>query len=124
MQLNMNKDSQDHISKAILVGIVTRDNSADEVEKELDELARLLDTAGGEEFARLVQNKETPDPRTVICSGKVYELSELCRNNGVKLVIFDTRFMQESFCIGIETFTTQHPFVSGKIKETGGVFCG
>jgi len=90
MQLNMNKDSQDHISKAILVGIVTRDNSADEVEKELDELARLLDTAGGEEFARLVQNKETPDPRTVIGSGKVYELSELCRNNGVKLVIFDT----------------------------------
>ena len=90
MQLNMNKDSQNHISKAILVGIVTRDNSADEVEKELDELARLLDTAGGEEFARLVQNKETPDPRTVIGSGKVYELSELCRNNGVKLVIFDT----------------------------------
>lgn len=90
MQLNMNKDSQNHISKAILVGIVTRENSADEVEKELDELARLLDTAGGEEFARLVQNKETPDPRTVIGSGKVYELSELCRNNGVKLVIFDT----------------------------------
>lgn len=92
MQLNMNKDSQNHISKAILVGIVTRENSADEVEKELDELARLLDTAGGEEFARLVQNKETPDPRTVIGSGKVYELSELCRNNGVKLVIFDTEF--------------------------------
>jgi GTP-binding protein HflX len=52
-------------------------------------LARLLDTAGGEEVARLVQNKETPDPRTVIGSGKVWELSELCRNNGVKLVVFD-----------------------------------
>ena len=88
MQLNF-KDSQEHISKAVLVGIVTRDDSAEEVEKELDELARLLDTAGGEEFARLVQNKETPDPRTLLGSGKIAELSELCKNNGIKLVIFD-----------------------------------
>lgn len=88
MQLNFN-DAKEHISKAVLVGIVTRDTTAEEVEKELDELARLLDTAGGEEVARLVQNKETPDPRTVIGSGKVWELSELCRNNGVKLVVFD-----------------------------------
>ena len=88
MQLNFN-DAKEHISKAVLVGIVTRDTNGDEVEKELDELARLLDTAGGEEVARLVQNKETPDPRTVIGSGKIWELSELCRNNGVKLVVFD-----------------------------------
>ena len=88
MQLNFN-DAKEHISKAILVGIVTRDTNGEEVEKELDELARLLDTAGGEEVARLVQNKETPDPRTVIGSGKIWELSELCRNNGVKLVVFD-----------------------------------
>ena len=88
MQLNFN-DAKEHISKAVLVGIVTRETNAEEVENELDELARLLDTAGGEEVARLVQNKETPDPRTVIGSGKIYELSELCRNNGVKLVVFD-----------------------------------
>ncbi len=88
MQLNFS-DAKEHISKAVLVGIVSRDTNAEEVEKELDELARLLDTAGGEEFARLVQNKETPDPRTVIGSGKINELKELCENNGVKLVIFD-----------------------------------
>lgn len=88
MQLDF-KEGKEHISKAILIGIVTRENSADEVEKELDELARLLDTAGGEEFARLVQNKETPDPRTMIGSGKISELAELCKNNGIKLVIFD-----------------------------------
>lgn len=88
MQLNFS-DAKEHISKAVLVGIVSRDTDAEEVEKELDELARLLDTAGGEEFARLVQNKETPDPRTVIGSGKINELKELCENNGVKLVIFD-----------------------------------
>ena len=88
MQLNF-KEAQEHISKAVLVGIVTRENDAIEVEKELDELARLLDTAGGEEFARLVQNKDTPDPRTLIGKGKVEELSDLCKNNGIKLVIFD-----------------------------------
>ena len=89
MQINI-KDSKEHISRAVLVGIVTRETSPEEVEKELDELARLLDTAGGEEFARLVQNKDTPDPRTVIGSGKIAELADLCANNGVKLVIFDT----------------------------------
>ena len=89
MQMNFSKNNEEHISKAILVGIVTRENSAEEVEKELDELARLLDTAGGEEFARLIQNKDTPDPRTMIGSGKIAELSELCKNNGIKLVIFD-----------------------------------
>ena len=88
MQLNFN-DAKEHISKAVLVGIVTRDTNTEEVEKELDELARLLDTAGGEEFARLVQNKDTPDPRTLLGSGKIWELSELCRNNGIKLAIFD-----------------------------------
>ncbi len=88
MQMNLKK-AEDRISGAVLVGIVTRESSADEVERELDELARLLDTAGGEEIARLVQNKETPDPRTVIGSGKIAELAELCRKNDVELVIFD-----------------------------------
>ena len=31
----------------------------------------------GEVFARVVQNKSTPDPRTLIGSGKVKELSDL-----------------------------------------------
>ena len=75
--------------QAILVGVVTRDDDAEEVEVSLDELARLLDTAGGEVFARVVQNKATPDPRTLIGSGKVGELAELCRNNQVGLVVFD-----------------------------------
>ncbi|MBR6781741.1 MAG: GTPase HflX [Clostridia bacterium] len=75
--------------QAVLVGVVTRDDDPDEVEVGLDELARLLDTAGGEVFARVVQNKSTPDPRTLIGSGKVQELSELCRNNEIGLVVFD-----------------------------------
>lgn len=89
MQFNLNEKQNEH-SRAVLVGIVTRENDADEVERELNELARLLDTAGGEELARMVQNKETPDPRTVIGSGKIRELSEVCEKNEVDLVVFDT----------------------------------
>ena len=75
--------------QAVLVGVVTRDDDPDEVEVGLDELARLLDTAGGEVFARVVQNKSTPDPRTLIGSGKVQELADLCRNHSIGLVVFD-----------------------------------
>lgn len=76
-------------SRAVLVALCPDNDRAEEIEKSLDELARLLDTAGGEAVARLVQNKDTPDVRTVIGSGKVAELKTLCENNQIQLVIFD-----------------------------------
>ena len=85
----MTRKESDGPVKAILVGVVTKEDDPDEVEISLDELARLLDTAGGEVFARVVQNKSTPDPRTLIGSGKVAELAELCRNHSIGLVVFD-----------------------------------
>ncbi len=80
---------EEEATVAVLVGVVTRDDDPDEVEVSLDELARLLDTAGGSIYARVVQNKSTPDPRTLIGSGKVAEIAELCRVGGVNLVVFD-----------------------------------
>ena len=76
-------------TKAILVGICVNDTDDDEVEKSLDELERLLDTAGGVCFAKLIQNKDKPDPRTLIGSGKVQELAALCHGYDVELVVFD-----------------------------------
>ena len=76
-------------TKAVLVGICTDDADSEELEKSLAELERLLDTAGGVCFAKLIQNKDKPDPRTLIGSGKVRELASLCRGNGVELVVFD-----------------------------------
>ena len=76
-------------TKAVLVGIVTDRSDAEEIEKSVRELGQLLDTAGGETFAVVIQNKSTPDPRTLIGKGKVQEIGELCANNGIKLVIFD-----------------------------------
>ncbi len=76
-------------TRAVLVGLCTDDRLAKELEVSLSELERLLDTAGGVAFATLVQNKDKPDPRTLIGSGKVAELAELCHANDVELVVFD-----------------------------------
>ena len=74
---------------AILVGIAERGNEVAECERSLDELERLLDTAGGKAVARVIQVKDSFDPRTCVGSGKVKEISEMCKNMEVKLVVFD-----------------------------------
>lgn len=83
------KDSEIVKSEAIIVGIAERGSDVPECERSLDELERLLDTAGGRVFARVMQVKDSFDPRTCIGSGKVKEISELCDNNCIELVIFD-----------------------------------
>ncbi len=83
------KDSEIVKSSAILVGIAERGSDVPECERSLDELSRLLDTAGGSAFARVIQVKDSFDPRTCIGSGKVAEISELCKDNSIELVIFD-----------------------------------
>lgn len=76
--------------RGVLVGIEDGNTTHAQVEAELDELSRLLDTAGGITVARVIQNKATPDPRTWIGSGKVAEIAALCEANEVDLVVFDT----------------------------------
>ena len=74
---------------AILVGIAERSSEVDECERSLAELERLLDTAGGECYAKVIQVKDSFDPRTCIGSGKVTEIKEMCEGAGIDLVIFD-----------------------------------
>ena len=76
--------------RCILVGVVWGRETQESVDKSLDELERLVDTAGGETVARVTQNKDTPDTRTVIGSGKAAELAYLCEVNDVTLVVFDS----------------------------------
>ena len=78
------------MTKAILVGVAKKGYDNGECEKSLAELERLLDTAGGTAFAKMIQSKESENPRTCIGSGKLEELKELCSNNDIHLVVFDT----------------------------------
>ena len=74
---------------AILVTIAEKGSDVAECERSLDELERLLHTAGGSAVARVIQIKDKFDPRTCIGSGKVDEISEICKKEEIKLVIFD-----------------------------------
>ena len=74
---------------AILVSIAESGAKVKECEISLDELERLLNTAGANACAKVIQVKDSYDPRTCIGKGKVNELSELCKANNIKLVVFD-----------------------------------
>ncbi len=75
--------------KAVLVSIFIKGSDREAADASLNELALLLDTAGGEFFAFFTQEKESVDVATAIGSGKVKELAEVCSNNDVHLVVFD-----------------------------------
>jgi GTP-binding protein HflX len=79
------------IERAVLVGlnadVFTKEETA--TEETLDELEALLETAGGECCARLLQNRHAPDPHSFIGEGKVEELCELIAAHDANMVIFD-----------------------------------
>lgn len=81
--------SDKEIQKAILVGIASKSSELTECETSLDELERLADTAGAKVCAKVIQIKDSYDPRTLIGSGKVSEISALVSNEESSLVIFD-----------------------------------
>ncbi|MBE6605705.1 MAG: GTPase HflX [Ruminococcaceae bacterium] len=77
------------LEKAVLAAVDLPEMDEGECERSLDELESLLDTAGGEVFARVIQAKSSPDSRTCLGSGKIKELAELCKSNNIDVVIFD-----------------------------------
>ena len=74
--------------RAILVGI-DRPGSPWPVDSSLEELARLVDTAGADVVATTTQRLNAPNPRTFVGSGKAEEIAELCRAHAADLVVFD-----------------------------------
>ncbi|MEJ7765254.1 MAG: GTPase HflX [Acidimicrobiales bacterium] len=75
--------------RIILVGVVHPGQSEDEVEAGLDELAQLIDTAGADVQARVLQRRDRPDPATYIGSGKAEELHLLSLEVDADTVVFD-----------------------------------
>jgi len=75
--------------KAVLVGIASRAVPRAVAEEHLDELERLLDTAGGVEVARFVKERAAPDPATFVGKGAVEEIGAAAADERAKLVVFD-----------------------------------
>ena len=77
--------------RAVLAGLAAasmepRERSTD---VSMQELAALVETAGGEVVGMLLQNKQTPDPRSFLGEGKVAELKECIAANECDLAVFD-----------------------------------
>ena len=65
------------------------DRSERSTESSMEELAALVETAGGEVVVTLIQNRPTPDPRSFIGDGKVAEMKALIAMNNCDLAVFD-----------------------------------
>lgn len=75
--------------KIVLVGMITPDTSQEEVEASLDELALLVDTAGADVKARVLQRRDTPDPATYVGRGKAEEIHQISLEVDSDTVVFD-----------------------------------
>jgi len=84
-------NTQEKIEKAVLVGLSAHSLNNDEnaTESSMEELAALLETAGGKCVGVVTQSKDSPDPRTFIGEGKVAEVKELVRAMEADMVVFD-----------------------------------
>ena len=85
------RETKEIRDSVVLVGlnspVLKKEENADE--GSMEELAALVETAGGETVGTILQNRVSPDPRTFIGEGKVEEVREFCRNSGATMVIFD-----------------------------------
>ena len=75
--------------KIVLVGVALPHQTDEQVDASLDELELLVDTAGADVVARLVQRREAPDHTWYIGKGKVDELKGICLAVDADTVVFE-----------------------------------
>lgn len=77
------------LEKAVLIGVVTREQNEEQSKEYLDELEFLTYTAGGEVVKRFTQKMEIPNPKTFIGTGKMEEVELFIKENDIGTAIFD-----------------------------------
>ena len=84
-------NTKENIQRAVLVGLNAHSLNNDEnaTDTSMEELAALLETAGGQSVGVVLQSKDSPDPRTFIGEGKVAEVKELVHAMNADMVVFD-----------------------------------
>ncbi len=76
--------------KIVLVGVALGNETLDDAEAGLDELSALIDTAGADEHARVVQRRDEPDRVYFVGKGKAEELKTVSHAVDADTVVFDT----------------------------------
>ncbi|HEY8688988.1 MAG TPA: GTPase HflX [Chitinophagaceae bacterium] len=75
--------------KAVLVGLVNKEQTEHLLNEYLDELAFLAETAGAKAVKRFTQRLPHPDSRTFIGKGKLEEIKKYVKDRDIELAIFD-----------------------------------
>src|SRR5277367_1184450 len=75
--------------KAVLVAVIQQDQTEQQVNEYLDELAFLAETAGAKTMRKFVQKLAHPDSKTFIGKGKLEEIKSYVQGKDIRVVIFD-----------------------------------
>ena len=77
------------LERAVLIGIITKNQDEDKSKEYLDELEFLTYTAGGEVLKRFTQKMDMPNPKTFIGTGKMQEVQAFIEEYDIGTAIFD-----------------------------------
>lgn len=77
------------MEKAVLVGLITKEQDEQMEMEYLDELSFLAETAGASTEKVFTQKLDHPNARSFVGTGKLIEISEYVKKNDIELVIFD-----------------------------------
>jgi GTPase len=75
--------------RAVIVGVITKDQTERQVNEFLDELMFLAETAGATAVKRFTQRLAHPDRATFVGKGKLEEIQQFIAGRDISLVIFD-----------------------------------
>jgi GTP-binding protein HflX len=75
--------------KAVLVGIISQNQTAEEGKDHIDELEFLAKTAGAVTYKKFLQKLQVPHPKTFLGTGKIQDVKDYVVENEIDMVIFD-----------------------------------
>src|ERR1700744_571669 len=75
--------------RAVLVGVITPDETDEQGKEYLDELKFLVDTAGAETVRVFTQKLQKPDRATFVGSGRLEDIKAFVKEEEIDIVVFD-----------------------------------
>ncbi len=80
---------EDKQETAVLIAVCTQQQNRERTEEYLDELAFLIETAGGVPMARFIQPLDHPNSVTYLGSGKLEEVRQYIKAENITMAVFD-----------------------------------
>ncbi|MBR1730943.1 MAG: GTPase HflX, partial [Ruminococcus sp.] len=80
-------ETEEKITRALLVSV---DTGKFDAESSMDELEELVKSAGAEPVFTVIQKLDRPETATYVGSGKLIEIKELCEAQDIELIVCDS----------------------------------